>query len=90
MKNYFFGDWIDIRKKGFWRFVIIRGVIGWGWFVFTFSNLLSYLTSNAGGITYSSHWLFTQLAIWNTAGFLWGWAVWNIKERSFRLNKSTE
>jgi hypothetical protein len=80
MKKYFLRDWADVRKQGFWSFVIIKGVIVWGGFLFIFVNLFLYLTSTTNETTYTGHWLVTQLAIWGVTGFLWGTVVWRTNE----------
>jgi hypothetical protein len=71
--------WARIKARGYWRFVLLRGVVGFGGVMFV--------------VTAGSLWLFVTMArpfrplrlaiFWEVGGFCWAVATWWLSERMY-------
>ncbi len=75
--------WKQIRSRGRTRFILVRGMLGWGgltaafWFAFMMAN---------GNMPIKT--IMIGVVFFPLAGLLWGWWVWKISERQFNPDSS--
>jgi len=79
-----FTKWQQIRKQGFVRFVIIRGVLGWGIVTAILYSLLMWVFSD----TDMSRLLPISLVIFPIGGLLGGAFIWWFSDRKHKQNVS--
>ena len=72
-------DWKEIREKGTLRFVLLRGVLGWGLFMFAIMTFRVHKIrlEETGKILGS-------FGVWMIGGALFGVLTWKFSERSYR------
>ncbi len=73
--------WQHIRSKGILRFVVFRGVLGWGLGAATLFILIQWLMGGARGVPKT--WA-TWFVVFPIAGILWGVFMWLFLSRKFR------
>jgi hypothetical protein len=84
--------WAKIRLKGKTHFIIYRGVLGYGLFMFLFNTIYQHLRLT--GFELSSlilipmETIIVNLIIWSLAGVAFGYMLWFIMERNY--NKSVD
>lgn len=73
-------QWAITRQKGKARFILFRGVLGWGVTTAVLYSLMMWfvLDSNIKML------LPISLIVFPTGGLLWGWSLWHFHERLFR------
>jgi hypothetical protein len=74
--------WSKVRDKGIWRFVFIKGLLGYGGLMFVFTALLSPYIRHSTEML-SPDRLAMNAAIWAVAGLAWGAITWHVCERAF-------
>src|ERR1035437_5315054 len=74
-------SWEKTRKLGKLSFIIYRGVLGWGGFMFLWMTIFEVFV-----IHRSLSWLFMLVSalIWPLAGYGWGLWEWRWLERRFQ------
>ena len=79
-----FSKWEKIREKGFLRFVLLRGVLGWGLCTAVLYSLIMWLISDV-----DIRWLLPlALFLFLIAGVLWGGFMWWFIERKNKQNRN--
>ena len=79
-------DWERTRAMGRTRFVLVRGVLGYGGFMFVVMSVFYILHD---GFSYSLGAAPLLLVIWSIAGTLWGFWTWSANERAWRRERQT-
>lgn len=74
--------WERVRAKGKRRFVIMRGVLGWG----LSTAILSSVLSQIEGVRSFHLWPGLPIAVlvFAAGGYFWGSWVWDILERQYQ------
>ena len=72
--------WQEIRERGFWRFVLLRGVLTWGLGTALLYCLIMWLVSDQDIRLL----LPISLVIFPIVGIFWGAFVWWFAERKFK------
>ena len=84
MKPYDLAKWNSIRAKGKTRFILIRGVLLWGFPMLVFTSYISKPFINGflspGALMHYVTWLF--------AGVIFGVFMWYVSERKFKRESS--
>ncbi len=75
-----FARWTQVRRKGPLRFVLLRGVLGWG---LTAALLYSLIMCAVTGANLRLL-LPTALVLFPVGGLLWGAVMWWILERRYQ------
>lgn len=75
-----FSKWEGIRKQGFLRFVLVRGVLGWGLGTAILYSLIMWLVSDIA----MSKLLPLALMLFPLLGLLWGAFMWWFIDRKYR------
>jgi len=75
--NKWENKWENIKRRGFWRFVLLRGVLGWG------------IPMSIFGITFEHAWkkkeqIWLIFGICLICGFAWGFWMWAGMNRLYR------
>ncbi len=83
-RNDQFTKWQQIHKQGFVRFVLIRGVLGWGIVTAILYSLLMWVFSDSD----MSRLLPISLVIFPIGGLLWGAFIWWFSDRKHKQNGS--
>ena len=73
--------WAITRKKGMWRFILLRGVLAWGIPMYLAMACLPALN---GRVDPTAFYFFWQACLWSVAGALFGLIIWLTSERSYR------
>lgn len=68
--------WERIKRQGIWRFVFVRGVLGWGLPMAIFGIIFERVRKEA------FLWYMT-LGLCLVGGFLWGLAMWFVTMRIY-------
>jgi hypothetical protein len=76
----FQSDWADMQRMGRIRFVLVRGVLGWG---LSSAIIWSGLMSVGGGGTFAEY-LKRVILTFPVAGVIWGILMWAIYERRMK------
>ena len=71
--------WAKIRARGKQRFILLRGVLGWGSLMFVFMNAMDLFVHHR----IDSWWLPISLVFWIAAGYGVGISMWNSFEGKF-------
>lgn len=75
-------QWAITRQKGKARFILLRGVLGWGLTTAILYSLVLWLVLD----TDIKMLLPISLVIFPMGGLLWGWSMWHFHERLFKKN----
>jgi hypothetical protein len=78
--------WERIRERGKLRFVLTRGVLGWGGLMFVFMSGIGIFLHH-GRFYLSLPGVAFGLLIWGTGGYLFGLWMWNWNEGQFGHTK---
>lgn len=72
--------WAQVRRQGMVRFVLVRGVLGWGLTTALIYSLLMWGIAGANPRVL----LPLSLLLFPLGGLLWGAAMWWLLERKYR------
>lgn len=75
-----FSKWKEIRKRGFYRFILVRGVLGWGLGAALLYSILMWLVSDQD----IHRLLLLALVLFPPGGLVWGAIMWWFIERKYR------
>lgn len=75
--------WEAVRAQGRGRFILLRGVLGYGLPMLAFMTFLVNPPSPNGYLSRAVYILFS-LALWAVGGALFGTAAWWMGERAYR------
>jgi hypothetical protein len=76
--------WLNIRTKGYWHFVIVRGVLFWGIVTaFIFSALMSVFNEPS-----FLFYLLLAIPTFMIGGLFWGMWTWASAEKSYKIRQS--
>ena len=70
--------WERIRQRGIWRFVLLRGVLGWGLTM----GIIGIIFERVSWKDEAFPWYFI-LGLFLFAGFLWGLGTWFLSMRIY-------
>ncbi len=70
--------WERIKQRGFWHFVLLRGVLAWGLSVGTIGIIFEYVSRREEAFA----WYFI-LGLCLAGGFVWGVATWFVSMRIY-------
>jgi hypothetical protein len=73
-----FARWEKIKQGGIWRFVFLRGVLGWGLVM----GIVGIIFEHVSWKEEAFPWYFI-LGLCLIAGFGWGLATWFVMMRSY-------
>lgn len=73
--------WAKVRKQGFWRFVLLRGALGWGICTALLWSIAMWFLRPGFNIYFG---LPVALILFSLGGIAWGTFVWWIGEWRFR------
>lgn len=71
--------WTKTRSRGRQRYILLRGVLGWGSFMFVFMNAMDLFIHHR--IDY--WWLPISFVFWLAGGYGFGISMWNSFEAKF-------
>lgn len=83
-------SWEKTRLKGKRHFILYRGVLGWGlymFFVMTFYSHLKAVDFKFSALNFNSISLsivVINITVWMIGGFLYGWWTWSLSEKSYK------
>jgi hypothetical protein len=80
-------SWATTRQRGWRHFVLVRGVLGWGGFVFVATTLPSILTHRPG---HSWELILVRAVLWAIGGAGFGLAVWCLMEWLFKRQSKAD
>ena len=80
--------WSARREDGRTRWVLSRGVLGWGGTMFVFMTFWKLFTDGAEAITASR--IIINLIVWPISGAGFGLCTWNGAEKAYREYLSSE
>ena len=69
--------WEKVSAKGFWHFVLIRGVFGWGVFMFVFMTGWRWIIADT---PLTPEMVAFNAVLWATAGLLWGTLTYKLTQ----------
>jgi hypothetical protein len=72
--------WEKQRKAGIRKFIITRGVLGWGCLTAFMVSMLSWATNSSTWTVGHVIWNFLTYPI---AGIFFGWWLWNYSEKKY-------
>jgi hypothetical protein len=72
--------WTHIRRLGFWRYVLLHGVLGWGIPTFV---LMTFLVSPPARSA-TTGFVLVSAGIWLIAGAWFGWMTWRSSEKKYK------
>jgi hypothetical protein len=75
-------QWETTRARGFWHFVLYRGVLYWGATMFCLMSIVLPLFSHRPH-AFESRTLLINAFIWLVAGIAWAWLTWWLTERIY-------
>lgn len=78
--------WSKIAKGGKTRFILLRGVVGWGLPMFVLMALVYPQVINTGTDSYNKNYLLMSAAIWLAGGYGFGWIMWHIGQKQYEAN----
>jgi uncharacterized BrkB/YihY/UPF0761 family membrane protein len=70
--------WERIKQRGFWRFVLLRGVLGFGLTM----GIIGIVFEHVSRKDEAFPWYF-MLGLFLVAGFVWGLATWFVSSRIY-------
>lgn len=65
--------WEKIKKGGIWRFVFLRGVLGWGLSMAVIGIIFELMSRKSEAFPW-----YLILGLFLIGGFLWGVATWYV------------
>lgn len=80
MKDKHFEAWKKLREKGRIRFVLARGVLGWGLPMFLIM-IFAFNGSKEGVISPVS--IAIHAVIWTIGGMIFGFTMWYLSEKKY-------
>jgi hypothetical protein len=73
--------WLKARAHGKRNFVLLRGVLGWGGFMFLFMAAFSYIFNRA--FFDLRLLLIVEAVVWPIGGYFYGLWLWNLMESKY-------
>ena len=70
--------WEKIKQCGFWRFVLFRGVLGWGLCTGVIAMIFELVSRKAEAFPW-----YLILGLFLVGGFVWGLAMWYVTMWSY-------
>jgi hypothetical protein len=70
--------WERIKQGGIWRFVLLRGVLGWGLPMGIIGIIFEHVSRKEEAFAW-----YLILGLCLIGGFIWGLAVWLVTMRSY-------
>ena len=70
--------WEKIQQGGLWRFVLLRGMLGWGLPMGIVGNIFEHVSRKEEAFP----WYFI-LGLFLAGGLIWGIAMWFVTMRSY-------
>jgi hypothetical protein len=70
--------WEKIKQRGFWRFVLLRGALGWGLSMGIIGIVFEFVSRRAEAFPW-----YLILGLFLAGGFLWGIATWFVTMWSY-------
>lgn len=84
--------WEAIRQKGKWHFVLLDGIVKWGFSTAILSSLLTYLITplfNNHTVSFSPTNLLLSFVIFSIMGILFGLSLWWLAESRYQQYQAT-
>ena len=87
-------NWEKIRVKGKAHFVLYRGVLGWGLYMFAVLTIFNHLQavdfqlSELKSISLPT--VFVNFILCIIGGFVFGWVTWSSSEKSYRKSRTVK
>jgi len=69
--------WEQIKRRGIWRFVFLRGVLGWGLACGIIAIIFEVLSRKEEALPW-----YLVLGLFLPGGFIWGLATWFVSDRA--------
>lgn len=77
--------WVITRQKGKWNYIIKKGVLGWGVFMYFFMTILPVLRKGSEQTLFYFIW---QALLWAVGGGLFGFIIWYFSEKQYMKNNN--
>ena len=79
--------WEKTRSRGRKRFILVRGVAGWGLLMFLFMTVLVHFRDAGFKLPaledISMVTILINAVVWPIAGYVWGAWTWSLTEKSY-------
>jgi hypothetical protein len=87
MSRFSIQSWEIQRRSGKGRFILMRGVLGWGCLMALVVSIMSWIKNS---YTLSTAHFIVNFVICPLAGLIFGWRLWNRMEKKYQneLNKN--
>ncbi len=86
--------WELIRKRGKRHFVLYRGILGWGLWMFIVMTIFGHLNQVDFQLSFletiSIPMVITNLIVWTIAGYVFGQWTWSASEKTYLKNTGVE
>ncbi|MEM1380606.1 MAG: hypothetical protein AAGH41_08280 [Pseudomonadota bacterium] len=79
--------WEKLSAKGFWHFVLMRGVLGWGAVMFVLMTGGRWVTSDE---QLSPEFIAFSAVLWTCGGLVWGVLTYKLTEWGVRRRARQE
>lgn len=80
-------SWAVTRQKGCWHYVLVRGVLGWGFAMFFAMGLMPLLTQHREP---TLPYLVVQVSVWAIGAAVFGLATWVWMEWLFKRQSASD
>ena len=80
--------WYREAAKGKSRFILLRGVLGWGLPMFIILTFVFPAINGSAGDPYNVSRLLRGLVVWGVGGVLFGWWLWFFTVRKYGLTRN--
>ncbi len=70
--------WQRIKERGIWRFVLLRGVLGWGVPMAVFGTIYEHVSHKEEALP-----PYFIVGLCLAGGFIWGLGMWFVTMRSY-------
>ena len=72
--------WAATRKKGKWNYILTKGVLGWGAFMYFFMAVLPVVRGSEEQTAFYFIW---NALLWGASGALFGTIIWHFSEKQY-------